>query len=89
MKFYKNKFNNDFDINLFFDKILAKKLTFIYSGDNVSFFKNGESHNDRNASLIISKNTYKAFKLNGEFYGDEKNFTKQSWRKFVKMQVFL
>ncbi len=43
MKFYRNKKNNnDFDINLFFDKVLAKKLTFIYSGDNVSFFKNGE-----------------------------------------------
>ncbi len=26
---------------------------------------------------------------NGKYYGDQNDFTKKSWRKFVKIQAFL
>ncbi len=84
MKFYKSKENNSYSI-----KIIINKLSALYCDSNiVNFCKNGKLHNDINASLI-SKNGYKEFYLNGEYYGNKNNFTKKSWRRRVKMQVFL
>ena len=84
MKFYKEdryRFN-------FWNKIRVMKLNAIYgSCIIVWFFKNGKQHNPKNASYIVG--IYKQFFLNGNFYGYESHFTKESWRKFIKMQVFL
>ncbi len=54
----------------------------------VRFLKNGKDHNTKNAALI-RYDGYKQFYLNNKLYGYKKDFTKKSWRKFVKMQVFL
>ena len=86
MKFYRNK-----AIGLFIhlDIIKNNKLTAIYM-DNFGgdFFKDGLRHNSKNAAYI-RYDGYKQFYLNNKCYGDEDDFTKQSWRRFVKMQVFL
>lgn len=81
MKFYRY-FN--------YNKARINKLTAIYSNDNyyVLFYKNGKFHNAKNASNIIL-NGQKSFWLNDKLYGTEENFTKKSWRKFVKLQAFL
>ena len=83
MKFYKN--NNSFTDST----IRNNKLTAIHqSYISIRFFKNGTFYNSKNAAYINFKG-YKSFYLNDEFYGYEDNFTKNSWRKFCKMQVFL
>jgi hypothetical protein len=85
MKFYKYK--HDFD---YWNKIINKKLTCVYSNHNyVRFYKNGKKHNIKNYALIDSSYKYKQFFLNGIGYFNEKRFTKKSWRKFAKLQVFL
>ena len=43
-------------------------------------------HNNKNAASISFK--YKGFYLSGIHYGNNKDFTKQSWRKFAKLQAF-
>lgn len=54
----------------------------------ILFFKNGNFHNNKNAAFI--ENTgYKEFHLNDQYYGNNTNFTKSSWRKFIKLQTFL
>jgi hypothetical protein len=85
MKFYRY---NDTDYSFFY-KIQNNKLNAIYY-DNIviRFFKNGKYHNTKNATLIYY-NGYKEFCLNNKYYGYKFNFTKKSWRRFVKMQVFL
>ena len=76
------------------DKILVNKLTAVYfykySNENycVQFFKNGKCHNSKNADYVDYRG-YKDFSLNGKFYGYHTDFTKETWRRFVKMQVFL
>ncbi len=85
MKFYKyinyNKYINS-------TYIKTKKITCIYINRMiVYFYKNGMYHNSKNAAII--EVLYKEFCLNEEYYGDEYNFTKQSWRRFVKMKAFL
>lgn len=88
MKFYREK-NNSY----FWDKIKDNKLTSIYQFifDNnkkcTHFFKNSVRTNSKNSAVIKNDGT-KKFMLNGIYYGDEKIFTKQSWRKFIKLQVF-
>ena len=84
MKFYIRKSQK------YYLKIIRdKKLTAIYSDDiAVDFYKNGKFNNYKNAAYI-DNNGYKSFYLNGNKYGDYYNFTKQSWRKFTKLQVFL
>jgi hypothetical protein len=85
MKFY----IYDYSYANSFLKILDNKLTAIYSSFNsVEFYKNGSYHNTKN-NAYIKFDRYKEFYLNGKFYGNQNDFTKQSWRKFVKMQVFL
>jgi frataxin-like iron-binding protein CyaY len=84
MKFF--KYNNNRC------KIINNKLTAIYSFNHkayhIQFYKNGERHNSKNAAYI-DYNGYKEFWLNSKKYGYEYDFTKQSWRRFVKLQFFL
>jgi hypothetical protein len=65
------------------------KLTCIYINDYVVvFFKNGLYYSNKNAAHI-NNHGHKEFYLNNQLYGDQNNFTKESWRRFVKLQVFL
>ncbi len=59
----------------YWGKVYYKKITAIYQSalGVILFFKNG----------------YKEFYLNGIRYGNESDFTKESWRRFVKMKTFL
>jgi hypothetical protein len=90
MKFYTNNYKISY-LNL----INENKLNAVYSNIFfVKFFKNGKDHNSKNAAYVehytfISKYIEKYFYLNGKCYGTNNDFTKQSWRKFVKLQVFL
>ena len=83
MKFYRE----DKSYYNYWSKTIRNKLTAIYCNNSIYFFKNGEKHNAKNAAYI--SNTGKVFCLNNQCYGYGTNFTKQSWRKFVKLQVFL
>ncbi len=68
--------------------IKINKLTAIHAdGFIVVFFKSGLKHNIRNAASAFCR--YKEFYLNDKHYGFETKFTKKSWRKFVKLKVFL
>lgn len=72
-------------------KIRAYNLTAIYNDHfNVIFYKKGGMHNYKNAAYK-NNNDYKEFTLNGVThfccYGN--SFTKESWRRYVKLQVFL
>jgi hypothetical protein len=74
-------------------RIEKKCLTAIYFDLYVIFFENGKKHNTKNAAYINHLG-FKKFWLNGEKYGsdndyDQDYFTKESWRRFVKMKVFL
>ena len=83
MKFYIRKNNN-----YYWAKIIKYKLTSIYiDSAGIIFLKNGIVHNAKNAAYIMFKN--KSFCLNAKHYGYEDDFTKESWRRFVKLQVFL
>ena len=84
MKFYREDKNN----YEYWNKIIRNKLNAIYHSESVWFFKSGKHHNFKNASYF-NYNGYKEFSLNGKLYGYENDFTKKSWRKFVKIQVFL
>jgi hypothetical protein len=84
MKFYRENSNN------FLKTIIYHStLTCVYNYNSfVFFYKNSKKHNSKNAAYI-DYNGYKAFCLNDKFYGNERKFTKLSWRRFVKMQVLL
>jgi hypothetical protein len=90
MKFYKDTINR-----FYWNKIINNKLTCSYhltsAHNNISiaieFYKNGQNHNSKNAAKIYN-NGNKYFYLNGKIY-NHNNFTKQSWRKFIKLQTFL
>jgi hypothetical protein len=85
MKFYKD----DDHFGCYFDKITVNKLTAIYHDySGVMFFLNGKCHNAKNATYIFYDG-YKEFYLDGKLYGDKRNFTKQTWRKFYKLKAFL
>jgi hypothetical protein len=88
MKFYKTNNNH-----IFLIKIKNDKLNAIYARElYVDFYKNGDYHNDKNASFYAKDKKYKTFCLNGKIYGYENAFTKESWRKFakeLKLKVFL
>ena len=86
MKFYKDKSNN---YNFYWSRIKSRKLTSIYVNIiGIIFLKNGIMHNAKNAAYICP-NGHKEFYLNDKFYGYKNKFTKYSWRKFIKLQVFL
>ena len=85
MKFYADKgFWN------LWNKIVNNNLTCIYYDSiAIRFYKNGLWHNSKNAAYINYSN-YKEFYLNGKLYSDNNyDFTKESWRKFSKLQAFL
>ncbi len=78
MKFYNKKK---------WSEIMKCKLTAIYRNNiYIAFFKNGKINNNKNAASVSFK--YKGFYLSGIHYGNNKDFTKQSWRKFAKLQAF-
>ncbi len=82
MKFYK------YNIRFNLIKIEINNITCIYNNfPATTFYKNGKEHNNKNASFI--DDSHKEFYLNGKYYGGRMNFTKQSWRKFIKLQAFL
>jgi hypothetical protein len=85
MKFY--KYNHQIDPYV---KIINNKLTsvFISFHKTTMFFKNGKYHNNKNAAIYYIDGI-KEFRLNSEYYGNHKSFTKESWRKSFKLQVFL
>ena len=84
MKFYRDKYNWNF-----LNKIEHSELTSIHQSysNSIQFFLNGKCHNAKNASYIFSD--YTEFHLNGTYYGGQDDFDKKSWRKFVKLQVFI
>jgi hypothetical protein len=82
MKFYIDKYGSS---NYFYKKIKSNNITALYQDHIILFYKNGKRHNARNAADIIDNS--KIFYLNGEWYGA--NFTKESWRKFIKLKAFL
>jgi hypothetical protein len=76
-------------MRFYIDKIPNNNSSAIYDiSKEILFISNGYEHNTKNASYI-KNNGYKFFSLNGKCYGDEDDFTKQSWRRFVKMEAFL
>jgi hypothetical protein len=86
MKFYVGKMGTSY-----LAKITTNKLCSIFthiSFEIVNFYKKGKRHNVKNAA-VSCKNGNKEFWLNDKIYCYEYNFTKQSWRKFVKLKVFL
>jgi hypothetical protein len=85
MKFYKYYFNKGC-----LDKIIYNKLSAIYDYNNgyTEFYKKGNLHNTKNGSYNNDCG-YKEFYLNGKYYGDQNDFTKESWRKFAKLKAFL
>ena len=83
MKFYKDKFGD-----YFWRKIRDNNYTAIYYDYYVSFLKNGNYHNEKNATNYDGIK-FKEFYLNNKCYGNHNDFTKKSWRKFVKLKVFL
>jgi major membrane immunogen (membrane-anchored lipoprotein) len=85
MKFYIDKYENNI---YFWNKIKNNKLTAIYLDYNIWFYKDGKMHNNKNAAYI-ENSEYKEFSLNGKYCGKNTNFTKKSWRRFVKLQIFL
>jgi hypothetical protein len=85
MKFYVDDTYN----HVYWYKIYDNKLTAIYyNGFAVRFYKNGKKHNNKNAALIRPKG-HKEFVLNNKLYGYHDSFTKESWRRFCKLQAFL
>ncbi len=90
MKFYRDKKYKFYIYYLF-----NNKLTAIYSYiDYVGFYKNNFHHNVKNAAHIknaahVSENKFKFFYLNGNLYGKDYDFTKKSWRRFIKLNTFL
>jgi hypothetical protein len=84
MKFYKDKVNGFY----YWIKIVEHKLTAIHCDKSIRFIKNGQYHNSKNLAFIRNDG-YKEFCLNNKCYHDGNYFTKKSWRKFVKLQVFL
>jgi hypothetical protein len=86
MKFYRDK------RFYFWNKIKDNKLNAIHldgCGYNcIRFLKNGLLCNYKNAAYTESSN-YKSFFLNNKLYGNESDFTKESWRRFCKLKTFI
>ena len=85
------KFYNDNKISSYYwFKIKDNKLDAVYYYYyTIWFFKAGKRNNTRNAAYINDNRGLKQFYLNEIKYGNENSFTKQSWRKFVKLQAFI
>ena len=93
MKFYRDKYA-EYDLVAAFDdkyysQINDKQLNAIYHNPiKVEFLKNGLDYNTKNAAIVYI-NGYKRYCLHDIIYGDSTKFTKQSWRRFVKLQILL
>ncbi len=85
MKFYITKFKSTPKKVKKINAILLK-IKGIYR--LTMFFKNGKLNNYKKAAIIDSDGL-KSFYLNGEFYGNSNKFNKKTWRKFVKIHIFL
>ncbi len=83
MKFYKDKINGHYS---YWHRIYNRKLTAIHSDESVRFIKNGRYSNSKNAAFI-KYNGVKDFCLDGKSYKED--FTKESWRRFLKLRAFL
>jgi hypothetical protein len=85
MKFYRDK-NNLYN---YLYEIIDNNLSAIRQDKYrvIYFFKNGKIHNTKNAAYI-EINGYKQFFINDHCYGYN-DFTKKSWRRFVKLKAFL
>jgi hypothetical protein len=84
MKFYRQRTGP----LIFWSKIKNNYITAIYVDSiAVTFYKNGNIHNLKNAA-DIKYNGLKSFYMDNICYSYENNFTKHSWRRFVKLQVF-
>jgi hypothetical protein len=84
MKFYRYVKSSKY-----LNKIYSNNLTCIYYNDYIiAFFKNGNYHNSKNATFIRN-DSYKEFWFNNKRYGIQKDFSKQTWRRFVKLKIFL
>jgi hypothetical protein len=83
MKFYRDSYFS-------WNKVTSNKLNCICQNllKFIYFFKNGKLSNTKNAAHIAEYG-YKEFWLNDKIYGYENDFTKQSWRKVIKLQVFI
>ncbi len=80
MKFYIQSINQRINQSTY---ISCDKIT-------CCFYHNNQLHNIKNTSVISCFNSrYKWFYLDGTCYGTEKQFNKQSWRKFCKLKAFL
>ncbi len=92
MKFYVDHFKS-----FYLFKIKGDKLNAIYINlftQKMQFFKSGLTNNEKDAAILYDvglgyKYGDKYFYLNDKFYGTEKDFTKQSWHRFVKLKAFL
>ncbi len=62
----------------------------IYQNDlkQISFLRNNRYHNVKNAAFL-TKSGCKEYYLDGKCYGNQEKLTKESWRRFVKLQLFL
>ena len=91
MKFYRH--NTYYYSHYYFDKIIINKLDCVYLHvKDIYFYKNGKLHNNKNASYQSFNKNFRTYYLNGIIYGNQKDFNKQSCRKFVrklKLQAFL
>ena len=90
MKFYKEKLRNYTYRMLYINKLTAiinskHKVNYV---DCVYFLKNGKFHNSKNAAIIYNDDSLR-FYLNGTFYGFNDDFVKESWRRFIKLKVFI
>jgi hypothetical protein len=88
MKFYRDKYSSSHYFYLTKAENNNLNAICIDSANIVRFLINGKRHNTKNASFYESK-IYKIFYLNDEAYGNENEYDKQSWRRFVKLRMFL
>jgi hypothetical protein len=87
MKFYRDR---DINNNYYHNKICDNNLSACYldsEDEEILFFNNGYIHNFKNAAYVTKG--FKSFYLNGYFCDTSWYFTKESWRRFVKLQVFI
>ena len=100
MKFYRDKYSSSHYFYLTKAENNNLNAICIDSANIVRFLINGKRHNTKNASFyeFYEDKIYKIFYLNDEAYysdynkhldGNENEYDKQSWRRFVKLIMFL
>lgn len=90
MKFYK-----DSEGYKYYDVILKENVTAVHQfrEKKVTFYLNGKRHNAKNAALYWIGFKMKFFFLNGKIFRSANfsldDFTKETWRKFNALKVFI